>query len=166
MTSYSRDPVDRLEGLVRCLQALFLKRGDPSYLLSKRVASFLARNQGEYEFIENNVDDSYSRIRSKVSHGNIMPSSVEVDAMRMIPYVENYCRRSIYFAIGLEKVGDSSFMTNIRPDFTSSAIRFTRDAKVRADRTFWQNPIAYAKTKDGMIVHPLIWPEDVVEDDD
>jgi len=156
MTSYSRNPVDRLEGYMRTLQALFMRRGDPMPKLSERVSKFLARNEEQLALVEKTVRNSYA-LRSRVSHGNLAPSELEQSAIKKIPPVEQYCRESIYFFISLARIGKLDY-TLIKLDCKLDPKEMA-EIRRKANQAFWLNRRIISKTRDEVEVFLQLWPD-------
>ena len=136
MNAYTKGYVDRVEGLIRGLQALFLKRGDPSCLLSRRASKFAASDEEEEKVVEEIVRKSYD-LRSRISHGNISLSSAESIALRNLPLLEQCLRESIFYFIALAR---SKKLDDIIIQIDDNRKGFDDMKKIRleANTLFWK----------------------------
>lgn len=146
MKAYARDYVDRLEGYLRTLQALFMKRGDPLPKLSQRVSKFLAKDANQLQLIEKDVRRGYG-LRSRVSHGNLSPSQLEQSALALIGPVEDCCRRSILYFIALARIGEiDSTLKMLDSELNANELE---DTKRRAWRAFWVDRRIVSRANNG-----------------
>jgi hypothetical protein len=153
MISYSKNPVDRLEGYLRCLQGLFSCTG--SIDLGRLTAMIISKNETEYRQIEERVVECYRLIRNKATHGTEAPSNLLTAAVKMISYVEEYCRQAILFLIALNRMRQMTlFLAQIKQNQSNS---FIFELRKKAFIAFWKGRRILVKSTDGREVFLGIW---------
>jgi len=136
MIAYTKGYGDRVEGLIRGLQALFLKRDDPSRLLSRRVSRLLSSNKEELSTIEQAVRDSYG-LRSRLSHGNISQSCAESMAVQNLLSLEQYLRESIFYFMALGRTRDLDDVVG-QIDNEGKGFDDMKKIRLEANYLFWK----------------------------
>jgi len=156
MNSYSKMPVDRLEDYLRCLQGVF--SCTKSINLGALTAKVLAADETEYLEIERNVVESYQKVRNRATHGLEAPSALNSFAMKMIPYVEQYCRRAIMFLIALNRIGEMATVLDAARTANKIASRaIISKAQKKALTGFWSGRRISVKAKNGNEVYLKDW---------